>query len=214
MSLLIIAFLAGLFFYRRRHRQRESAEAEAEAAEAEPKNRPPEWMYASGPASPGPGPVSSSTGMETAETVRTTQTTATQPSTAPASTVPDSLVSPATPGTVESGGDAVYEMHGMSMTFFIQAQIGNRYCGVLSLTSTQIHHPLNFPRHSIPPTSPTTRPSNPNLNVGPTPIRDEAPSLLSHHRLPVRRVRSTPIQQAITGARLRCRWRRHCRLIT
>ncbi|KAJ6123741.1 hypothetical protein N7471_011058 [Penicillium samsonianum] len=109
LGLLIIAFLAGLFFYRRRHRQRESAEAEAE-----PKNRPPEWMYASGPASPGPGPVSSSTGMETAETVRTTQTTATQPSTAPASTVPDSLVSPATPGTVESGGDAVYEMHDSS----------------------------------------------------------------------------------------------------
>ncbi|KAJ6169578.1 hypothetical protein N7497_002421 [Penicillium chrysogenum] len=119
LGLLVIAIIAGLFFYRRRHHQRESAEAEAEAAEAEPKNRPAEWMYASGPASPGPGPVSSSTGMETAETVRTTQTSATQPSiTQPsitqASTVPDSLVSPATPGTVESGGDALYEMHDSS----------------------------------------------------------------------------------------------------
>ncbi|OQE91861.1 hypothetical protein PENNAL_c0008G05576 [Penicillium nalgiovense] len=114
LGLLVIAIIAGLFFYRRRHRQRESAEAEAEAAEAEPKNRPAEWMYASGPASPGPGPVSSSTGIETAETVRTTQTSATQPSITQASTVPDSLVSPATPGTVESGGDALYEMHDSS----------------------------------------------------------------------------------------------------
>ncbi|KAJ9489742.1 hypothetical protein VN97_g3524 [Penicillium thymicola] len=124
LALLIIAILAGLWFYRRRQRQRKSAEAESEAADAEPKNRPPEWMYASGPASPGPGPVSSSTGMETAETVRTTHTTATQPSTAQqsitqpsitqASTLPDSIVSPATPGTVESGGDALYEMHDSS----------------------------------------------------------------------------------------------------
>ncbi|KAJ5426721.1 Galactose oxidase/kelch beta-propeller [Penicillium sp. CMV-2018d] len=124
LGLLIIAILAGLWFYRRRQRQRKSAEAESEAADAAPKNRPAEWMYASGPASPGPGPVSSSTGMETAETVRTTHTTATQPSTAQqsitqpsitqASTLPDSLVSPATPGTVESGGDALYEMHDSS----------------------------------------------------------------------------------------------------
>ncbi|KAJ5968493.1 Galactose oxidase/kelch beta-propeller [Penicillium viridicatum] len=124
LGLLIIAILAGLWFYRRRQRQRKSAEAESEAADAERKNRPAEWMYASGPASPGPGPVSSSTGMETAETVRTTHTTATQPSTAQqsitqpsitqASTLPDSLVSPATPGTVESGGDALYEMHDSS----------------------------------------------------------------------------------------------------
>ncbi|CRL18927.1 Galactose oxidase/kelch, beta-propeller [Penicillium camemberti] len=124
LGVLIIAILAGLWFYRRRQRQRKSAEAESEAADAGPKNRPPEWMYASGPASPGPGPVSSSTGMETAETVRTTHTTATQPSTTQqsitqpsitqASTLPDSLVSPATPGTVESGGDALYEMHDSS----------------------------------------------------------------------------------------------------
>ncbi|KAJ5530000.1 Galactose oxidase/kelch beta-propeller [Penicillium freii] len=124
LGLLIIAILAGLWFYRRRQRQRKSAEAESEAADAKPKNRPAEWMYASGPASPGPGPVSSSTGMEAAETVRTTHTTATQPSTAQqsitqpsitqASTLPDSLVSPATPGTVESGGDALYEMHDSS----------------------------------------------------------------------------------------------------
>ncbi|KGO68398.1 Galactose oxidase/kelch, beta-propeller [Penicillium italicum] len=134
LGLLLIGILAGLWFYRRRHRQRKSVEAESEAAEAEPKNRPPELIYASGPASPGPGPVSSSTGMETAETVRTTQTMATQPSTAQqsisqpsitqpsitqpsitqASTVPDSLISPVTPGTVESGGDALYEMHDSS----------------------------------------------------------------------------------------------------
>ncbi|OQD92534.1 hypothetical protein PENSOL_c040G01094 [Penicillium solitum] len=114
LGLLIIAILAGLWFYRRRQRQRKSAEGKSEAADAEPQNRPPEWMYGSGPASPGPGPVSSSTGMETAETVRTAHTTETQPSTTQASTLPDSHVSPATPGTVESGGDALYEMHDSS----------------------------------------------------------------------------------------------------
>ncbi|KAJ5444901.1 Galactose oxidase/kelch beta-propeller [Penicillium cf. griseofulvum] len=38
----------------------------------------------------------------------------TQPSVTQASSVLDSLVSPATPGTVESGGDALYEMHDSS----------------------------------------------------------------------------------------------------
>lgn len=46
------------------------------------------------PTSPGPGPASEATGVET---------------------VPDSLISSATPVTVESGGGAVYEMHGMSL---------------------------------------------------------------------------------------------------
>ncbi|OQE36189.1 hypothetical protein PENCOP_c012G08838 [Penicillium coprophilum] len=118
LGLLIIAVLAGLFFLRRRHRQRKTAEAESEATEAKSRNSQPGWMYASGPASPGPGPVSESTGMETTETGQTMQTTPTQRSTQPsmtqASTVPDSIVSPATPGTVESGGGALYEMHDSS----------------------------------------------------------------------------------------------------
>ncbi|KAI3207680.1 hypothetical protein CBS147311_2781 [Penicillium roqueforti] len=119
LGLLIIALLVGFLLYRRRHRKHEVSEAKSEAAEAQPQNLPPEWMYASGPAAPGPGPVSSSTGMETVETARTTQTTGTQPSTTQpsmtqASTVPESLISPVTPGTVESGGDALYEMHDSS----------------------------------------------------------------------------------------------------
>lgn len=163
-------------------------------------------MYGSGPASPGPGPVSSSTGMETAETVRTTHTTGTQPSTAQqsinqpsitqASTLPDSVISPATPGTVESGGDALYEMHGMSMTFFLQSLTGNRYYRVLTLTFTQIHHQLSFPHHSILRT--LLMAGVPNL------ILDEDPSLLSHRRLLVRLGQSTHIQWVTAGAHLHC----------
>ncbi|KAJ5502111.1 Galactose oxidase/kelch beta-propeller [Penicillium fimorum] len=119
LGVLIIAVLVGLFFLRRRHRKRKATEAESEAMEAKNRNSRPEWMYASGPASSGPGPVSESTGMETTETGQTMQTSptqrsATQPSMTQASTVPDSLISPATPGTVESGGGALYEMHDSS----------------------------------------------------------------------------------------------------
>jgi hypothetical protein len=104
LGLFLIALLVGFWFYRRRRRQCQSAEAEAEAAKEAGSKKRPEWMYAGGPTSPGPGPVSSSTGMET------TMTETTHPS-----TVQDSLVSSASPGTVESGGDAVYEMHGMTI---------------------------------------------------------------------------------------------------
>ncbi|KAJ5811013.1 Galactose oxidase/kelch beta-propeller [Penicillium robsamsonii] len=114
LGLLIIAVLVGLFFLRRRHRKRKAAEAESEAIEAKNRNSRPEWMYASGPASSGLGP-----GSETGQTVQTmnttpTQRSTTQPSMTQASTVPDSFVSPATPGTVESGGGALYEMQDSS----------------------------------------------------------------------------------------------------
>lgn len=171
-------------------------------------------MYGSGPASPGPGPVSSSTGMETAETVRTTHTAATQPSTAQqsttqpsitqASTLPDSLISPATPGTVESGGDALYEMDGMSMTFLLQSLMGNRYYRVLTLTSTQTHHLLSFPRHSILRTLLMAGLPSQNLNVGSNQTRDEGLSLLSHRRLLARLSQSIHFQQVTTGAHLHC----------
>jgi hypothetical protein len=124
LGLLIITVLAGLFFLRRRHRQHNAAEAESEATEAKSNNGHSEWMYANGPASPGPGPLSESTGMESTETGQTIHTalaqrSTTQPSVTQTSTVTDSLISPATPGTVESGGDALYEMHGVLVTFFI-----------------------------------------------------------------------------------------------
>jgi hypothetical protein len=115
LGLLIIAFLVGFWFYRRRRHRRQREKAANEKAENS--SNPPEWMYAGGPTSPGPGPVSSSTGVETTETSRThdsmmpsiAQSATTQPS-----TLQDSIISPLTPGTVESGGDEVYEMHGMN----------------------------------------------------------------------------------------------------
>ncbi|QQK44895.1 Galactose oxidase/kelch, beta-propeller [Penicillium digitatum] len=141
LGLLAIAILVGLLFYRRSPRQRKSAAVTTEAVETEPKNRPPEWMYASGPVSPGPGPASTSTGLNTAETVQTAQTTSTYPSTTQpsitqVSTVPDSLVSPVTPATVESGGDALYEMQGRSIAGFILPLLASGYCRGLALTFT------------------------------------------------------------------------------
>ncbi|KAJ5787340.1 hypothetical protein N7457_002330 [Penicillium paradoxum] len=111
LAVLIIAILAGLWFYRRRKQQRKAAEAKF--TEEETTERPTEWMYGSGPVSPGPGPVSASSGRETLQT-SATQPSTMQPSITQASTLPDSIVSPATPGTVESGGDALYEMHDSS----------------------------------------------------------------------------------------------------
>ncbi|CAG8097522.1 unnamed protein product [Penicillium olsonii] len=123
LGLLIIAFIIGFWLYRRRRNQRLARETE-KGKEKEDDSKPsPEFMYGGGPTSPGPGPVSTSTGVETTETSRTQPSTV-QPSvamgsvapssvTAP-STVQDSIVSPITPGTVESGGDEVYEMHDSS----------------------------------------------------------------------------------------------------
>lgn len=122
LGLLIIAFLVGFWFYRRRRNRRQSKEIEDEKAKEDENRDPPEWMYGGGPSSPGPGPTSTSTGVETTETSRTQPSTV-QPSMAHASvaqsaltepsSIQDSIVSPITPGTVESGGDEVYEMHGM-----------------------------------------------------------------------------------------------------
>ncbi|CAG8369309.1 unnamed protein product [Penicillium salamii] len=126
LGLLIIAFLVGFWLWRRRQRQRQAKAAEKGKEKEDDNKASPEWMYGGGPTSPGPGPVSTSTGVETTETSRTQPSTV-QPSVAHASvapssvtdpstiqTIPDSIVSPITPGTVEAGGDEVYEMHDSS----------------------------------------------------------------------------------------------------
>lgn len=95
--------LAAIWFYRRR-RQRQTKEAKEVAVKAEKDTenpQSPQFMYGSGPTAPGPGPLSDSTGV-------TTTTEANN------STVQDSLSTSIYPRTVESGGDEVYEMHGIS----------------------------------------------------------------------------------------------------
>ncbi|KAJ5144048.1 Galactose oxidase/kelch beta-propeller [Penicillium bovifimosum] len=112
VGLLVIAVLLGLWFYRRRHRKFEAEKAKV--TEEESDRQSPEWMYGSGPASPGPGPVSTSTDRETYQTSATLPSTQTQPSMTQSPTVADTIVSPVTPGTVESGGGALYELHDSS----------------------------------------------------------------------------------------------------
>ncbi|KAJ5542070.1 hypothetical protein N7461_008073 [Penicillium sp. DV-2018c] len=118
LGLLLFALLFGLWLYRRRrHRKFEAEKAKLKAAEEESDRQPPEWMYGSGPASPGPGPVSTSTDRETYQTSATQpSTTQTQPSMThtQTSTLPETIVSPITPGTVESDGNALYELHDSS----------------------------------------------------------------------------------------------------
>lgn len=122
LGLLIIAFLVGFWLYRRRRNQRQAKEAENEKVKEDENKDPPAWMYGGGPSSPGPGPTSTSTGVETTETSRTQPSTVqhsiahasvAQSALTEPSSIQDSIVSPITPGTVESGGDEVYEMHGM-----------------------------------------------------------------------------------------------------
>ncbi|KAJ5337987.1 Galactose oxidase/kelch beta-propeller [Penicillium brevicompactum] len=123
LGLLIIAFLVGFWLYRRRRNQRQAKEAENEKVKEDENKDPPAWMYGGGPSSPGPGPTSTSTGVETTETSRTQPSTVqhsiahasvAQSALTEPSSIQDSIVSPITPGTVESGGDEVYEMHDSS----------------------------------------------------------------------------------------------------
>jgi cytoskeletal protein RodZ len=116
--------LAAIWFYRRRRRQRQTKEAkEAAAVKAEKDTENPEspqFMYGSGPTAPGPGPLSDSTGV----TATTTE--------ANNSTVQDSLSTSIYPHTVESGGDEVYEMHGISSP----TQFQHNFCESLVADTT------------------------------------------------------------------------------
>jgi len=89
--------LAAVWFYFRRRRRHEFLSSKPKDTHAIENNEERRLMYASGPASPGPGPVSNSTGIET----RTND-----------SMLQDSINTSISPRTVESGGGAVYEMHG------------------------------------------------------------------------------------------------------
>lgn len=93
-GLLVVVLFVGFWIYRRRKNRTQSAPVEeAKSAGTEERN----LMDERGAMSPGPGPPSQSTGVET---------------------VPNSMISAATPITVESGGDAVYEMQGMLPKLF------------------------------------------------------------------------------------------------
>jgi len=98
-GLLIAAIHAGLWYQRRRRRRRQPAPVE-EKKEVVSTADDTKLIHQGGPTSPGPGPVSESTEPVSETTVP--------------ETVQGSMVSSATPVTVESGGGTVYEMHGMS----------------------------------------------------------------------------------------------------
>ncbi|KAJ5242333.1 uncharacterized protein N7469_000660 [Penicillium citrinum] len=91
--------LAAIWFYLRRRRGHGPLSSKPDNIHAIDNNEERKIMYASGPASPGPGPVSNSTGIET----RTND-----------SMMQDSINTSISPRTVESGGGAVYEMHDSS----------------------------------------------------------------------------------------------------
>jgi hypothetical protein len=106
----VALILAGIWFYLRRRRRAQAREAEASsAAKAErdaDTSQSAQFMYGSGPTAPVPGPMSKSTAEATTETNT--------------STVPDSLSTSLSPRTVESGGDELYEMHGISFPTRLQ----------------------------------------------------------------------------------------------
>ncbi|KAJ5157735.1 uncharacterized protein N7482_008835 [Penicillium canariense] len=103
-GILVVALLVGAWwFWRRRRRQhRDSLQptfVKSDGATEADSTEVRHLMYGGGPTSPVPGPRSTSTGMETG---------------ANDSSVHDSVLTSVSPRTVESGGDAVYEMHDSS----------------------------------------------------------------------------------------------------
>jgi hypothetical protein len=106
VGLFVIGLLVfGWWLWRRRRRGRRqrpdsvpSTFGKTDGAREADSTEVRQLMYGSGPTSPIPGPQSTSTGME---------------SRANESSVQDSVLTSASPRTVESGGGTVYEMHGM-----------------------------------------------------------------------------------------------------
>ena len=151
------AILGATWLYRRRRRRRLGLlSTEPEDTQATDNNEERKLMYAGGPASPGPGPVSNSTGVET----RTND-----------SIVQYSINTSISPRTVESDGDAVYEMHGKKHvvpTIVLQSPVANSSVSfhlkihlLLSfLLNLTFHHPilhhLHHPVHclTVTPRSP------------------------------------------------------------
>lgn len=96
-GLLVIGLIILAWFCLRR-RQRRQLEKDEVAHETDGREHLTS-MYGGGPTSPIAGPRSASTGLETSVGVGTIQ---------------ESIDTSASPGTVESGGGAVHELHGMS----------------------------------------------------------------------------------------------------
>lgn len=95
-GLLVIGLILLAWFCLRR-RQKRQLERQEDVHETDGRERLTH-MYGGGPTSPIAGPRSASTGQETSIGVGTIQ---------------ESIDTSASPGTVESGGGAVHEMHGM-----------------------------------------------------------------------------------------------------
>lgn len=112
--------LAAIWFYLRRRRGHGPLSSKPDNTHAIDNNEERKIMYASGPASPGPGPVSNSTGIET----RTND-----------SMMQDSINTSISPRTVESGGGAVYEMHGKKESISIIAHKSPLLIAILLFTS-------------------------------------------------------------------------------
>lgn len=108
-GLLVIGLILLAWFCLRR-RQRRQLEKQEDIHETDGREHLTS-MYGGGPTSPIAGPRSASTGQETSVGVGTIQ---------------DSLDTSASPGTVESGGGAVHEMHGTcSIHILMQCMILN-----------------------------------------------------------------------------------------
>ena len=97
-GLLVIGLIILAWFCLRRRQKRQLEKEEEEIHETDGRERLT-TMYGGGPTAPIAGPRSASTGQETSVGVGTIQ---------------ESIDTSASPGTVESGGGAVHEMHGMS----------------------------------------------------------------------------------------------------
>lgn len=117
----IALLVAGFFTYRHQRRRSQRSLILSQNAKELENSEDRKLMYAGGPASPGPGPVSNSTGVETGANV---------------STVQDSIDTSVSPRTVESGGDAVYEMHGNIISKSVQTNTKkHRFLKILHLPS-------------------------------------------------------------------------------
>ncbi|KAJ5110263.1 hypothetical protein N7532_002908 [Penicillium argentinense] len=163
--------IAGIWFYRRRRRQRQESKSQTTEDPGNMEER--KLMYAGGPTSPRPGPVSNSTGADTGVTH---------------STVQDSIGTSVSPRTVESGGDAVYEMH----AFYLDSSPAE--------LPTQYNITSSTPNTS-PPLSPLRSPDSPVSLQSIAESDSGQPYQPGHYRSPssLSNVPSVSIDDVVTG---------------
>lgn len=169
-SLLVIALAVGYWYRRRQNKQKNALVEEAKAVDTP---RDIKLIYEGHQTSPGPGPESEATGMET---------------------VPGSLISSATPVTVESGGGAVYEMHGMLLTAPLKPSFAPLNP---NLTFLKIRPRLNFLHSSMPHFTRSIHIHNP--------VRRGASRLQSHHRPLLILNRGYPLLRSAADVQVRSR---------